>query len=236
VILEVQPELLALLTPAAHDWGVTLLARGAARPHFDCHCPLLSLPLAFNTSLETIPAQAQYLSAPSASITRWQSASPRAANPARRRVGLAWSGRLKSRRETRAVPLSLLEPLLQQIDCDWVILQKDTPASDQAAWQRIQALPNVQTPVFPLNDFADTAGLIATLDQVVSIDTSVAHLAAALGKPTWILLAYAADWRWLLERADSPWYPSVRLLRQASQDDWSAPLEALSQALRSAAI
>lgn len=239
VLLEVQPELLALLQPAAQNWGVTLLARGANRPAFDCHCPLLSLPLAFNTSLDTLPAETGYLAPPAERIARWRAAPPslqaphvQPAAPARCRIGLAWSGRLKSRRETRAVPLGLLEPLLQQDGVDWVILQKDLADSDRAAYARLLAQPNVQLPAYPLADFADTAALIATLDCVITIDTSVAHVAAALGKPTWILLAFAPDWRWLLERDNSPWYPSARLFRQPAQDRWPEAIEAVRLALQ----
>jgi tetratricopeptide (TPR) repeat protein len=232
VILEVQAELLTLLQPAALAWGVTLLPTGAARPAFDCHCPLLSLPLAFNTTLTTIPVQTAYLKPPTeplARYARWRTTALTTATP--RRIGLVWSGRLKSRRENRAIPLSLLEPLLQQADVDWVLLQKDPAESDGPALQRILRHPRVQAPAYPLDDFADTAALIATLDCVITIDTSVAHVAAALGKPTWILLPFAPDWRWLLRRDDSPWYPSMRLFRQSAPGDWAGVVEAVEQAL-----
>jgi len=236
VILEVQPELLALLQAAAHSWGVTLLAHGQARPAFDCHCPLLSLPLAFNTSLQTIPAETAYLTPPADAIARWRttpaSISTPGTAPSKRRIGLVWSGRIKTRRENRAIPLALLEPLLQRDSEHWVLLQKEVPDSDKASLERILAQGHAHAPAYPLNDFADTAALIATLDYVITIDTSVAHVAAALGKPTWILLPFAPDWRWLLGRDDSPWYPSVRLFRQALPGNWQGVIEAVRLALK----
>jgi len=238
VILEVQPELLALLQAAAHSWGVTLLAHGQARPAFDCHCPLLSLPLAFNTSLQTIPAETAYLTPPADAIARWRttpaSISTPGTAPSKRRIGLVWSGRIKTRRENRAIPLALLEPLLQRDSEHWVLLQKEVPDSDKASLERILAQGHAHAPAYPLNDFADTAALIATLDYVITIDTSVAHVAAALGKPTWILLPFAPDWRWLLGRDDSPWYPSVRLFRQALPGNWQGVIEAVRLALKPA--
>ena len=232
VILLVQAELYTLLQPAALVWGVTLLTPDQPYPAVDCHCPLLSLPLAFNTSLDTIPNGAAYLTPPAQSIARWGTApqaSPQSMAP--RRIGLAWSGKLKTRRENRAIPLAMLEPLLQQDNRHWVLLQKDLADSDRAASERILAHAHVHAPAYPLDDFADTAALIATLDCVITIDTAVAHVAAALGKPTWILLPFAPDWRWLLERDDSPWYPSVRLFRQSTPGDWHTVLEAVQLAL-----
>lgn len=237
VILEVQPELATLLRPAALAWGITLLVRGQARPAFDCHCPLLSLPLAFNTSLATIPAEIAYLAPPIESTERWAACravlpqvSPVAAQ-APRRIGLAWSGRVKTRRENRAIPLALLEPLLQQDAWHWVLVQKEIPDSDQAALQRILRQAHVHAPAYPLDDFADTAALIGTLDCVITIDTAVAHLAAAMGKPTWVLLPFAPDWRWLLGRETSPWYPSMRLFRQTAPGNWPEVIETVRHAL-----
>ncbi len=227
VVLEVQAQLAPLLAPAAQRWGVTLLARGAARPPVDCRCPLPSLPLAFNTQLQTIPAPSAYLSAPADYLARWQQTPP----PGTPRIGLVWSGHVKARRENRAIALAALAPLWQIPGCTWVLMQKDLAECDRAALAQALAMPHVHAPQQPLNDFADTAALIATLDCVISIDTSVAHVAAALGKPTWVMLPHAPDWRWLLQREDSPWYPAMRLFRQAAQDDWGSVVESLSVAL-----
>jgi tetratricopeptide (TPR) repeat protein len=229
VILEVQPELSALLEPLAQAWGVHLITQGEPRPAFDCHCPLLSLPLACNTTLTTIPEQQAYLAPLPADVERWRGT---LAVLKQRRIGVVWSGRVKARGEHRALPLAQLEPLLAQPGIDWILLQKDPPASDRAALERITRLSAVHVPAYPLENFAATAALIAQLDCVISIDTSVAHVAAALGKPTWIMLPYAPDWRWLLERENSPWYPSVRLFRQTAPDDWSGVLERVQQALQ----
>jgi tetratricopeptide (TPR) repeat protein len=228
VILEVQPELHALLAPLAQSWGVQLIVQGQARPPFDCHCPLLSLPLAFNTTLATIPNPHPYLVPREADTIRWRASVAALRHP---RIGIVWSGRVKARGEHRALPLAQLETLLARSDIDWVLLQKDTPASDRAAFERIAQLPNVHAPAYALENFADTAALIGELDCVLSIDTSVAHLAAALGKPTWIMLPYAPDWRWLLERTDSPWYAQVRLFRQGAPDAWDEVLAQVAQAL-----
>jgi len=233
VILEVQAELLTLLQPAARAWGVSLIAGGAARPAFDCHCPLLSLPLAFNTTLATIPAPSAYLNPPAEPLSVIPVAG---AAMAPRRIGLVWSGRIKARRENRAIPLTLLEPLLRQPGVQWVLLQKDPPEHDQAALRRVLEQPQVQAPAYPLDDFADTAALIATLDCVITIDTSVAHVAAALGKATWVLLPFAPDWRWLLERDDSPWYPTARLFRQTAPGDWPGVIAAVEAALKLAGV
>jgi len=232
VVVEIQAELTALLEPLAHAWGVDLITQGEPRPHFDCHCPLLSLPLAFNTTLATIPHQPAYLVAPPATVERWGASLPTCTQRTRRRIGLVWSGRVKARAEHRALPLSLLEPLLALDDIDWVLLQKDLRESDRDALERITRLATVHTPAYPLDNFADTAALISHLDCVISIDTSVAHVAAALGKPTWVMLPYAPDWRWLLNRSTSPWYPSVRLFRQSAPDDWASVLEQVRHALQ----
>lgn len=231
VVLEVQAELAPLLAPAAQRWGVTMLVRGTARPQVDCRCPLPSLPLAFNTQLQTIPAPAAYLAPPAESLARWQNAMRQHGTP---RIGLVWSGRVKARRENRAIGLAALAPFWQIPGCEWILLQKDVAEHDRAAWTQALELPHVHAPPQALQDFADTAALIATLDCVITIDTSVAHVAAALGKPTWVMLPHAPDWRWLLQREDSPWYPSMRLFRQPSQGDWDSVVESVSSALRDA--
>jgi tetratricopeptide (TPR) repeat protein len=191
-------------------------------PITDWHCPLLSLPLAFDTALSTIPSAVPYLLPPADRVTRWKE---RFASPEKRlRVGLAWKGSRLDRK--RSITFGQLETLLIP-EARFVVLQKDVDAEDQENLRRA-GIVNLSADI---RDFADTAALISQVDLVISIDTSVAHLAGALGKPTWVLLSYVPDWRWFMERADSPWYPTARLFRQSAAGDWQAPLEAVRKAL-----
>jgi hypothetical protein len=183
-------------------------------PDFDLHCPLLSLPLALGTRLESIPAQVPYLSVPSKSMENWASA----VGPKRNlRVGLVWSGSSGHKGDAiRSIKLRSLLPLLD-VGAEFVSLQKDVRADDATVLQERSDLVHLGD---RLNTFADTAAVIANLDLVISVDTSVAHLAGALAKPVWILLPFLPDFRWLLDREDSPWYPTARLFRQQAADDW----------------
>jgi hypothetical protein len=145
------------------------------------------------------------------------------------KVGVAWAGRPSHPDDHhRSIPLADLGSLAQVPDIRWFSLQKGLRAADAAAG----SLPLTDW-TRDLADFADTAALIANLDLVITVDTSLAHLAGALGKPVWVLLPYAPDWRWLLDRADSPWYPTMRLFRQQKIGDWRAPVDAVASALRS---
>jgi tetratricopeptide (TPR) repeat protein len=224
ILLEVQPELLPLLAPFASNWGVTVLARGARRPAFDYHCPLLSLPRALfwderpASSTEVPPRPAQgYLSAPDSYRRKWRG---QLAGTRRRKLGIAWSGRILPRGETRALPVAMLEALLALPDIDWFVLQTECSAGDRT-WLDAPARDNLFWPATAFDDFADTAACIEQLDAIVSIDTAVAHLAGALGKPLWIMLPFVPDWRWFLDSPASPWYPNARLIRQAAPGDWS---------------
>jgi tetratricopeptide (TPR) repeat protein len=215
VILEVQAPLVKLLQslPGAGQ----ILAQGAELPAFDFHCPLLSLPLAFKTTLATIPAPPAYLAAEPAGEQAWRA---RLGPTGKLRVGLAWSGNPVHKNDhNRSIAFEQFAAVLSP-HCEFVSLQKEHRTSDAA---RLAASP-VRDLSAQLNDFVDTAALCASLDLVIAVDTSIAHLAGALGKPVWILVPEASDWRWLLERSDSPWYPSARLYRQQSGEDWSAAL------------
>jgi tetratricopeptide (TPR) repeat protein len=216
VLLEVQPELQRLL--ARTEGATHVLARGDALPNFSWHCPLLSLPLAFATELATIPHAVPYLRANPQETQNW---SQRLANDddEKLRVALAWAGNPKHVRDAqRSVKLSQLAPLAH-IDARFYSLQKGPAAAQQiAAGMKLIDLAG------ELTDFADTAALLSNLDLLITVDTAVAHLAGALGKPVWLLLTQAPDWRWLLHRADSPWYPSMRLFRQPAAGDWAAVL------------
>jgi tetratricopeptide (TPR) repeat protein len=224
VILEVQPPLKSLLARLAGPAQV--LAQGDTLPPFDFHCPLMSLPLAFHTTLETIPAAAPYLTADPVRADAWRA---RLGSAPALRVGLAWSGRPTHRNDTnRSIPLVELAPLLES-GASFVSLQKELRACDQ---ETLAAFPALRHYGDLLQDYADTAALIDCLDLVITVDTSVAHLAGALGKPVWILLPFDPDWRWLLGREDSPWYPTARLFRQARLRDWGSVILRVRDALR----
>jgi Tfp pilus assembly protein PilF len=213
VVLQVQPALRRLLGGLADAVAVP----GEALPPFDAWCPLMSLPYAFRTTPETVPA-APYLTAEPARRGRWR----RRLGPRRGlRVGLAWAGNVTHPFDAlRSLPVAALAPLLAVEGIEVHALQPDAEAADE----RIAAHAGIA-------DFADTAALIELMDVVISVDTAIAHLAGALGRPVWILLPYAADFRWMLERSDSPWYPSARLFRQARPKDWTGPVGAVASAL-----
>jgi tetratricopeptide (TPR) repeat protein len=224
VICEVQPALTSLLSQL--DGGVSIVAKGDALPPFDLHCPLLSLPLAFGTRLETIPATASYLAAPAERIEHWRARLPQSGP----RAGFVWSGSPAHRNDaSRSIPLARLAPLLESLPFTCFSLQREWREADRDA---SRALPNLVDLGSGLTDFTETAAVISLLDVVVSVDTAVAHLAGALGKPVVILLPYAADFRWLRERADTPWYPTAKLLRQQAFGDWDGVLAALARELR----
>jgi tetratricopeptide (TPR) repeat protein len=224
VIFEVAKPLQKLMTGLAPTAQV--ISRGDPLPDFDVHCPLLSLPLAFGTRLETVPSDVPYLEAPSPSLTDWDA---RLGPKGRPRIGLVWSGNAMNERDKeRSIGLRSFLPLLD-VDATFVSLQKDVPAPDAALLRERGDILHVGD---ELGDFSDTAELISQLDLVISVDTSVAHLAGALGKPVWILVTHIPDWRWLLDREDSPWYPTARLFRQPRVDDWDSVITRVHDALR----
>ena len=193
----------------------------AVLPEFDLHCPLTSLPLAFGTRLETIPSSVPYLPAPSLARRRfWDDRlSPR---NDRLRVGLVWSGNPGHKNDrNRSIALSALAPLLD-LEVTFISLQKGVRDRDRAT---LRERPEIIDPTGDLTDFAETAALVCCLDLVISVDTSVAHLAGGLACPVWILLPFYPDFRWLLGRDDSPWYPTARLFRQSAVGDWADVIE-----------
>ncbi len=222
VILEVEQPLCKLTTGLA---GVAqVIAKGDHLPEFDLHCSLPSLPLAFKTRLETIPWTGPYLRAPEQGGRDWGAWLGSKRSP---RIGLAWAGNAKHARDReRSMKLCDLVPLLD-IDATFVSLQKEVRACDEEMLADCGLLPLGEK----LADFSDTAALISQLDLVISVDTSVAHLAGALGKPVWILLTHAPDWRWLLEGENSPWYPGARLFRQCETRQWADVTMRLRDAL-----
>jgi tetratricopeptide (TPR) repeat protein len=214
VILEVQRPLHALMTGLAG--AAQVISKGDPLPEFDTHCPLLSLPLASGTTLETIPSAKAYLAAPAQRSIDWQT---RLGAKQRPRIGLAWSGNAGHERDReRSIGLSAFLPLLET-GAAIVSLQKDVRAADAITLKECRDIVHAGE---QLGDFFDTAALMSQLDLIVSVDTSVAHLAGALGKPVWILLTHAPDWRWLLNRDDSPWYPTARLFRQDATRSWDS--------------
>jgi tetratricopeptide (TPR) repeat protein len=188
-------------------------------PAFDLHCPLTTLPLAFATRLETIPSTTPYLPAPAeARRQAWEDRLQSHFGPRRRlRVGLAWSGNPKQPNDhNRSTSLRALLGLLDT-DAEFISLQKDPRPDDRVLLRQTSILDLT----LGLTDFAETAALVSCLDLVISVDTSVAHLAGALGHPVWVMLTFAPDWRWLLDRDDCPWYPTARLFRQTEKRNWA---------------
>ena len=224
VILEVQPPLEALLSDIG---GISrIVGQGKPLPDFDLHCPLLSLPLAFRTELDTVPAGVPYLAAPPSYLAKWRD---RLGQPASPRVGIAWAGSPTNRNDrNRSIALDRFLSLLPAAGVEFVSLQKDMGATECELLGTSAQIIHVGD---DLDDFADTAAVISLLDLVISVDTSVAHLAGAMARPLWLLLPFAPDFRWMLDREDSPWYPSARLFRQAGIGDWDDVLARLRREL-----
>ena len=223
VICEVQPALKSLLLPLE---GIEVIARGDALPPFDLHCPLLSLPLAFGTRPETIPATACYLAAPAERIEHWRARLPQDGP----RAGFVWSGSPAHKNDaSRSIPLVRLAALLESLPFACFSLQREWRDADRDTSRAVKNLVDLGP---ELSDFADTAAVISLLDVVVSVDTAVAHLAGALGKPVVILLPHAADFRWMRGRSDTPWYPTAKLMRQPASGDWDSVIASLAGELR----
>jgi tetratricopeptide (TPR) repeat protein len=223
VILEVQKPLITLLTDL--DGVALLTSKGEKLPEFDFQCPLMSLPLAFKTTVDTIPTRNPYIFSKLAKVAMWEA---KLGNRIKPRVGIVWSGNLKHKNDHNR-SISLKQLLLYLPDnCQFVSLQKGLSLDDGKV---LHANPHILNFAHELRDFSDTAALTELLDCVVSVDTSVAHLAAALGKKTWILLPNDPDWRWLLDREDSPWYPTVKLFRQPVPGDWFTVLSRVREGL-----
>jgi len=216
VVLCVQPPLVDLLQnlPGARH----VIPQGSTLPSFDWHCPLLSLPHAFRTTLQDIPAVTPYVHPDAVEVAAWRTRLSAARRPL---VGLAWSGNPGHHDDARrSIPLVDFIAALPA-GLRYVCLQNDVRDADRPT---LAAHPEIQS--FGADrSFGDTAALCSSVDLVISVDTSIAHLSGALGQPTWILLSYGPDWRWLMDRSDSPWYPTARLYRQSSPGDWQGVLE-----------
>ena len=222
VVLEVPKPLVRLARTVAGASQV--IGAGDPLPTFDCHCPLLSLPRVFKTNLATIPSAVPYLSVPAEASAAW---AERIATAPGLRVGVVWSGSMVGVIDRRPIDLRLLRPLWEVPDVSWFSLQFGDRSRDLSLLDGVKIAD-----LSPwLADFAETAAAIRHLDLVITIDTSVAHLAGALGRLTWVLLPYNSDWRWLREREDSPWYPTARLFRQGQEGDWSCVAREVAAAL-----
>jgi hypothetical protein len=224
VIMSVQQPLRRLLMQISPT--IQIIDQDEVPTDFDYHCPLLSLPLAFGTTLATIPAPQQYLKAEEELRAAWAARLPPKTKP---RIGLVWSGRKDHKNDhNRSMELQQFLPILSA-DADSICLQNEIRDKDLAVLRQSGRIAYFGE---ELRDFSDTAALLDLMDLVITVDTSVAHLAGAMGKPVWILLPYSPDWRWLLDRDDSPWYPSARLFRQQQLGNWAAVIDRVGDQLR----
>jgi tetratricopeptide (TPR) repeat protein len=229
VVLEVQPELKSLMSRLAG--AATVIARGDAAPAFDVHCPLGSLPLALQTELDSVPAQIPYLSADDAHRAKW---SARLGELSRPRIALAWSGNPSHDNDhNRSIAFARFVPLLNALNppplagegregasgksASFISIQRDVRVDDAAALAGESRVTHVGD---ALSDFSETAVVLARCDLVITVDTAVGHLAGAMGRPVWVLVPFAPDWRWTLEGETTPWYPTARLFRQNTPGDW----------------
>ena len=205
----------------------TLIIESDYIPAFDYHCPLLSLPLVFKTDLNSIPAKLPYLKSDYVKVLEWQKRLGQKVKP---RIGLAWSSISNYKNDSkRSMQLSEFIKALPIGDYEYICLQKEIKSCDK---ELFKSFGEIRFYGDCLKDFGDTAALIDCVDLVISTCTSIPHLSAALGKKTWLLLSFSPDWRWLLERSDSPWYPlSMQLFRQEKLDDWSQVLEEVRESL-----
>jgi len=223
VFVATPPEIESLLARSMP--GIKLLRPGDPLPEIDFQCPIMSLPLAFGTTLENVPAKVPYLTPDPVAVTKWKE---RLSQYPGLKVGLAWAGRPTNPNDFhRSTTLQKLRGLAGIPGIQFVSLQKGY-ASDQA--KQVPELGMIDW-TSELNDFADTAALVGALDHVISICTSITHLSGAMGKPTSTILSYTADFRWMLDRDDSPWYPSIKLFRQPTYGEWDSVVQNVRKAL-----
>jgi tetratricopeptide (TPR) repeat protein len=201
-------------------------------PHFDFQSPLMSLPMAFKTTIDTIPANAPYLFADHKAVTHWKI--KRTNQKAKLKVGIFWASRTKTyHNKQRNISLSLLKSLFDVPKINFISLQKDLQKGDDKI---LKSFDNVYNIGENFKDFSDTAAVISQLDLVITVDTAVAHLAGALAIPTWVMLPFVPDWRWLMDRDDSPWYPTIKLFRQTALDDWKSVIFRVAYELKTIAF
>jgi Tfp pilus assembly protein PilF len=236
IVLEVQAELKPVLSELG---GATVIVRGEAPPPFDVHCPVGSLPLALKTELASVPAQIPYLSADDVHLEKW---SARIGELARPRIALAWAGNPNHDNDrNRSIAFARLAPLFSpslippphagegRVGASFISIQRDLRDEDAAAL----AAEKRVTPIGgELEDFSDTAAVLARCDLVITVDTAVAHLAGAMGRPVWVLVPFAPDWRWTMRGEVTPWYPTARLFRQTALGDWDGVVASVATELK----
>jgi tetratricopeptide (TPR) repeat protein len=224
VVLDAHQELVSLFEqsiPAA------VRADGVAPAECTHHIPLMSLPRVFDTTLETIPAQVPYLSARDDLVAKWHDKLAGLPGP---RIGFHWQGRPDYYNDrARSIPLAQFAPLAAMGGLQFVSLQK---SADGTLWGELAANASIVDVADELTDFHETAAVLRNLDLVICCDSAVAHLAGALGTPVWVALSVGSDWRWMQNRNDSPWYPTMRLFRQQTLGDWPPVFDEIAAALR----
>jgi ADP-heptose:LPS heptosyltransferase len=209
------------VTQYCHKWNDV--------PGHAVHCRLSSLPHIFNTTPDTIPAQVPYMRADPARVGVWRDRLDATLPRHPKRIGLAWTGRPTHPNDRRrSVRLSRLLPLIEAGQATFVSLQKQVPDADRETMSAFAGMTDLSN---DLTDFGETAALIENLDLVITVDTAMGHLAGAMAKPVWIMVPKASDWRWMLDRDDSPWYPTARLFRQAKPGEWDPVLSRVTDAL-----
>jgi hypothetical protein len=224
VVLEAPAALTSLL--ARIDGVAAVVARGEPLPEFDVQCPLGSLPLALKTEPATVPADIPYLKISNERLAKWRPRIERLRAP---RIAVAWSGSAGHVNDrNRSIGVDRLIPLLADERLSFLSIQRDLRDGDVEALARHPRLEHVGA---DLDDFDDTAAVVALADVIISVDTSAVHLSGALGRPTWVLLPFCPDWRWGLNAETSPWYPTIRLFRQPSRGDWDSVLARIAEAL-----
>jgi len=218
IVLQVQAGLKPLLTGL--EGTALVVARGEQLPPFDCHCPVMSLPYAMKTERATIPAEVPYIHAPPGRASHWRERLPQRGGL---RVGIVWCGNPAFKEDgRRSLKLAQIEPILASADVFFVSLNPGVGERERAA---LAGRSNVLHLGSELRDFADTAAAVAQLDLIITSDTSMAHLAGAMGRPVWIMLGFAPDWRLAHDRERSAWYPTARLFRQHAPGDWAGVIE-----------
>jgi len=227
IVLQVQAPLVPLLKIKEAEWGITVVGSPDGQLKAEFACPLLSLPLVLGCTLDALPAATPYIQVPEDYRQKWHGALD---HLGKRRIGLAWSGRIRPY-ENRAVPLAKLDALFAREDIDWVVLQRDISASDRSILESHPHAARIHCLDGQIRDLADTAAIMEQLDAVISIDTAIAHLAGAMHKPLWIMLSFAADWRWRIDSTSSRWYPSAQLMWQEFPGQWEWPIDQIARTL-----
>lgn len=225
IVVEVQKELCNLFKRIKEI--DSMIIRGEELPDFDFYSPLMSLPYVFKTRLETIPNEVPYINLDDETVKKWDL---KLCDDKKLKIGIAWAGNPGHKKDKyRTISLIDYLPILRLKDVNYYSLQKGIGS------EQLKELPddiNIIDMTNEINDFLDTAGLIMNLDLVITVDTAVAHLAGALGKTVWVLIPYVPDWRWMLDREDSPWYPTMRLFRQSRKDNWKDVIDDIIDELK----